>query len=265
MKSKYTLFPKGIHSLVIILFLANISVAKAEIPSESNGIVLQGTRVIYPSNEKNGITFTVTNRTSQVYLLQSRVLSWPVLAAQDDLQLSEETKGEVTTNAPFIVLPPLIRFAPLDEMTLRIRLTKNTLPVDRESVFMLALKAIPAQSDSEERSGAKMVLALQNSLKLFYRPEGLPFMDGDERAKQLQFSHQGMQLEVKNPTPYYVTMSDISVDMNSVSLEGHSMIAPFSVERYGLSTSGGRSVSWQIIDDNGLKSTVQTQRLNTAL
>ncbi|QIF60110.1 fimbria/pilus periplasmic chaperone [Providencia sp. PROV012] len=40
------------------------------------GIALQSTRVIYTGNAKKGISFTVTNNTSNVYLLQSRVLPW---------------------------------------------------------------------------------------------------------------------------------------------------------------------------------------------
>lgn len=256
-------------------FLGAINIAHASLPSEGEGIALESTRVIYPASEKNGIKFTVINRTPYVYLLQSRILPWgrEELTAkrihEGEVNMSIEptlqNKSEVATISPFIVLPPLIRFAPDDVITLRIRLTKNDLPKNRESIFILSLKAIPSQqkqADVFDESGAKMVFALQNNLKLFYRPEGIAVMNANERAKALKFSKEGTQLMINNPTPYYVTLGQVKVDSIPLDLSQQRMLAPFSSAVYDLiHKDGDKMVSWQLIDDEGQGTPQQHQRL----
>lgn len=224
--------------------------AHAAALSDSAGIVLESTRVIYPERLIKGITFTVTNRTEQMYLLQSRVVPWG----------SAQTPS---AEAPFIVVPPLTRFAPDDALTLRIRLTKHDLPTDRESVFGLLLKAIPSQSapNSLSDEGAKMALALQNNLKLFYRPVGLVEIDPEERAEALQFTRQGTQLKVHNPTPYYVTLGEIKTGTEVVTLGDLRMLAPFSTTFFDVSVTPPISLSWYIIDDDGRPTPRQSQFL----
>lgn len=221
---------------------------------DSAGIVLESTRGIYPGSEKKGITFTVTNRTGRTYLLQSRVVPWG----------SAQLPSETPKAAPFIVVPPLTRFAPDDALTLRIRLTKNDLPTDRESVFWLSLKAIPSQSapGSSSEEGAKMVLALQNNLKLFYRPAELVAMEPEARAEALQFTRQGTQLSVHNPTPYYVTLGEVKTGSEAVVLDEQRMLAPFSTTAFNSPVTQSTSLSWHIIDDNGGHTPRQSRSLN---
>lgn len=237
--------------------------AQANMPDE--GISMQGTRLIYAAKAKNGVTFNVTNNSSQVYLLQSRVLPWK----------AQNTEPAITQNpdkklTPFMVLPPLVRFSENETITLRIRLTENRLPVDRESAFTLALKAIPGQPAPEmakgegegEGEGAKMVLALQNNLKMFYRPEGLPQMDANIRANKLQFAYRDGQLEINNPTPYYATFGELSIDGHAVSSSSIPMIEPYSHVLHPIKTTDKAEVRWKIIDDLGRKTAEQTQHLN---
>lgn len=259
----------GLDTIALWLISA-VFVAHAAMPTD--GIILQGTRVIYDGKEKNGVTFTVTNGTSQMYLLQSRVLSWEGVVnkntaskpiAQESIKNSQ--LGEEKNLPPFIVLPPLVRFPPEEAISLRLRLTKNRLPTDRESVFSLTLKAIPSQDApgvTSDITGAKMFLALQNNLKLFYRPNELPKMDANARIKQLKFTYQHAKLVVHNPTPYYVTLSEIAIDNKSIALSRLPMIAPYSSKHYLLNGHKGHEVSWQGIDDNGRKTAKYTQYLN---
>ena len=235
-----------------LLFLS--AAAQAAAPGESAGIALESTRVIYPGNATKGITFTVTNRTEQMYLLQSRVVQWGAVP-------SESSPAAV---APFIVVPPLARFAPDDALTLRIQLTKNDLPTDRESVFWLSLKAIPSQSapGDESEAGAKMVLALQNNLKLFYRPTELSEMTAEARVRSLQFRLQGTELKVHNPTPYYVTLGEVKADSQTVAIGEQRMLAPFSTVDLNLPLARPKSLSWNIIDDYGRPTPRQSQSLH---
>ncbi|MEB7886834.1 fimbrial biogenesis chaperone [Serratia fonticola] len=241
-------------SVVLGLFFFAGFGAQGAAPGDSAGIVLESTRVIYPGSEKKGIAFTVTNRTGQTYLLQSRVVPW------GSAQAPSETSGAV----PFIVVPPLTRFAPDDALTLRIRLTKNDLPTDRESVLWLSLKAIPSQPapGSSLGEGAKMVLALQNNLKLFYRPAELVTMEPEARAEALQFTRQGTQLLVHNPTPYYVTLGEIKTATEALALGEQRMLAPFSTTAFNSPVTQPTSLSWHIIDDDGRHTPNQSRSLN---
>lgn len=214
---------------------------------DKNGITLQSTRVVYPEQAKNGITFRVTNNTAQPHLLQSRVIPW--IAEPTDTRPAQGVHQD-TQQVPFIVLPPLKRFEPAEALTLRIRLTRNTLPTDRESVFVLSLKAIPSQSSSAETP--RLVLAMQNDLKLFYRPEGLPDYSAVQLAGQLRFQRQGTRLKVTNPTPYYMTFRSLSVGGHSVGGNTSLMwIPPFGEQTYPLPVNAQGQITWQLIDEIG--------------
>ncbi|HEC8324306.1 TPA: molecular chaperone [Providencia rettgeri] len=244
-------------AVVVGIFLASMNTYAAQLGDKA-GIVLESTRVIYPGSATKGITFTVTNRTEQTYLLQSRVVPWAAMQSESALAAA--------TPAPFIVVPPLTRFNPDEALTLRIRLTKHDLPKDRESVFGLSLKAIPSQSApgraSEAEAGAKMVLALQNNLKLFYRPTELMVMSDEARAEALQFTLHGTQLRVYNPTPYYITLSEVITDNQTVELGDQRMLAPFSTVDFDAPVSSSTALSWRIIDDDGRSTPRQSQSLH---
>nr|WP_282551858.1 molecular chaperone [Providencia rustigianii] len=170
-----------------------------------NGLTLHSTRVIYPHDAKNGVTYTLTNNTAIPYLLQARLLPW-------EGSSSSKTTGD-TADAnltAFIALPPLQRFEPGETLTLRILQKHNLLTQDKESIAQLSLTAIPAQS-KDAAEGAQMILAVQNNLKLFYRPAGLPEHNLDNIAEQLQFQRTKNTLTLKNPTPFYVTLASLSV------------------------------------------------------
>ncbi|WP_195848307.1 MULTISPECIES: fimbrial biogenesis chaperone [Providencia] len=232
------------------MVLLPVAVVYAIAGRADEGITLPLTRVIYPESEASGITFTVTNNTDHVYLLQSRVLP-----AKDD---------ESGVQAPFIVVPPLTRFEPGTAVTLLIRQTDRPVVVDKESqesLWRLALKTIPAQQNTEDlQTGDKqLVLALQNNLKLFYRPSVITELTENERAEQLQFALNDSQMTVVNPTPYYITFSELVVDGLPVKIESDRMIAPYSTMGYSVKPTASE-VSWMLIGDDG-RQTIRLQRL----
>lgn len=254
---------------LIFFILLSTSFSYTASFADSDGIVLQGTRVIYPESAKSGITFNVTNRTMQAYLLQSRILPWRAIAPKDidgsrkiDMPGNVESVKNETESVPFIVLPPLTRFETDETLTLHIRSIKNSLPSDRESVFMLALKAIPGQESKNNQSevtGTKMMLALQNNIKLFYRPNGLEHLDAASRAEQLSFSINQGHINIKNSSPYFITLSQLMLGDVELLSENQRMIEPFGSAIYAIKGSADRVVSWQILDDDGLM-TVKQQR-----
>ncbi|MGJ5719055.1 fimbrial biogenesis chaperone [Morganella sp. B601] len=226
--------------------------------SNKDGITLQSTRVVYPGYEKNGITFALTNNTAQPYLLQARVIPW---MAEPEGENDGQNASSDTPGVPFIVLPPLQRFEPSETLTLRIRLTRNTLPVDRESVFVLSLKTIPGQSAPS--GPAQLVLAVQNNLKLFYRPEGLPEYSAGQLAGQLRFHRQGTHLMITNPTPYYITFRSLSVGTQPVEAESLSQwIPPFGEQMYPLPADAQGEIVWRLIDGTGRVTPAQYRPLS---
>ena len=233
-----------------------LSVSAAMFPaSAQEGITLSTTRVIYPGDARNGITYTLTNNTRSPFLLQSRVI-----ARDTEKQQNSDDDAEQT---PFIVLPPLTRFEPDTALTLRIRLTKNTLPDDRESVFTLALNAIPAQQNNDEAQ-TRLVMSTQNNLKLFYRPSGLPPADIEQIAKQIEFRRSNDELTVKNPSPFYVTFNTLFIGNTEVELGNNRMIAPFSEHKWPLQPDISGDIRWQLITDDGSAGKTTSHPLTSA-
>lgn len=221
-----------------------------------NGITLNTTRVIYPHDAKNGITYTVTNNTTSAYLLQARVVPWVTKPATENHEESnqEAHADESESSGTFIVLPPLQRFEPGETLTLRIRQKHNLLMQDRETLEVLSLTAIPAQANpksTENTESGQLSLALANNLKLFYRPAGIPEYNIENVEKQLQFSRSKTELIVKNPTPFYVTFSSLQMGKTDVNFGDDRMISPFSEQRWPLNGNHDNNVRWQLINDQG--------------
>ena len=238
-----------LSALVVSTLL--LSCARAE--SEDSGITLEATRVVYPATSTRGISFRLTNNTNTPWLMQSRVWKW-----------GEKTATAGTADSPFVVFPPLHRLSQGETLTLKIQLMRNQLPQDRESVFVLALKAIPAQPELEATpegpSQARLHLATQNQMKLFYRPDTLPAYDAEEVADRLRFQIEEKGLRVENPTPFYVTFASLRV--GGLPLEEKAlidMIPPQGERHYPLPAGRHGDVTWQLVNDYSRTTTEKTR------
>lgn len=230
------------------------------IQDQINGLTLHSTRIIYPHDAKNGVTYTITNNTAIPYLLQARLLPWEGNSSSKTANDNPEVADENLT--AFIALPPLQRFEPGETLTLRIRQKHNLLAQDKESIAQLSLTAIPAQS-KEAAEGAQMILAVQNNLKLFYRPAGLPEHHLDNIAEQLQFQRTKNTLTLKNPTPFYVTLASLSVGKNALNLSSSRMIPPFGEAQWPLDASHmGSDIHWQLMEDDSGTDKMRTRQLS---
>lgn len=230
------------------------------IQDQINGLTLHSTRIIYPHDAKNGVTYTITNNTAIPYLLQARLLPWEGNSSSKTANENTEAADENLT--AFIALPPLQRFEPGETLTLRILQKHHLLAQDKESIAQLSLTAIPAQS-KETAEGAQMILAVQNNLKLFYRPAGLPEHHLDNIAEQLQFQRTKNTLTLKNPTPFYVTLASLSVGKNALNLSSSRMIPPFGEAQWPLDASHmGSDIHWQLMEDDGGTDKMRTRQLS---
>lgn len=196
--------------------------------SAQAGVVIGGTRVIYPEDKK-AISLTVMNsNTSGVYLVQSWV--------------EPDVPGKP---APFIISPPLFRIGSGEENMLRVVFVGGVLPQDRESVFWLNVKSIPAVEDNALSDNA-LQMVVKSRIKLFYRPVGLPGTP-ETCWQNLQVSHEGDRLIIKNPGAYYVSLHSLLVD--GKEYDDVSMIPPKG--QVVLTVKQASRLVWRAINDYG--------------
>lgn len=208
--------------------LAVVLIAMSQAVMASGGVTLGSTRVVYDGN-KDEASVTVRNKdTDKYYLIQTLV----------------EPKDGV--KAPFSITPPLFRLNAGKTNMLRIIGKTGQLPLDRESVYWLNVKAIPEAPAATNT----LQVAIQTRIKLFYRPKNLS--QGVEAAQsQLQWSHKGEELIVKNPTPYAISFSDITVSGKKV--DNLEMVLPKDEQHFILpnGTQNAVNLTYTTITDFG--------------
>ncbi len=194
-----------------------------------SGVEIGGTRLIYNSSG-NQAAISVNNPDNKPYLIQSWV--------------SKSENGDDSDNA-FITTPPLFKLNSQAQNSVRVMLSGDTLPTDRESVYWLNIKAIPSSSPDAKN---ELLIAVKSKMKLFYRPAGLKG-DPSLAYQQLTFSSVGGKLSVHNPSPYSVSLYDIKV--NGKQLTKPPMVLPFQTVSLPQSAVTGGEVSWRAINDFG--------------
>ncbi|HFL9103167.1 TPA: molecular chaperone, partial [Escherichia coli] len=111
--------------------------------------------------------------------------------------------------------------------------------------------------------------AMKARLKLFWRPASLDNSDALTAWEKLKFHKEAGKLIVKNPTPFYISFSDLTVSgKNIVPTESKSepgallmMVGPFSEQRFSLPVGAGSIVEWSVITDYGSSSGKRQQKL----
>ncbi|WP_105589019.1 fimbrial biogenesis chaperone, partial [Cronobacter sakazakii] len=174
------------------------------------GVIIGGTRVIYPGDKKEA-SVPVTNNDDINYLIQSWV----------------DTDAPGAAKAPFMVTPPLFRINAHQDNTLRVVRTGGDLPKDRESLYWLNIKSIPS---SVKKAGVNdLQIAVRTRIKLLYRP-ALVTGKPDDVAGMLKWHAEGNMLVVENPTPFYMNFN--SVKVNGKEVEKVNIAAPKSESRF---------------------------------
>lgn len=221
------------------LFLGMLFILAATQQVYAGGVTLGATRVIYSSSAKQA-ELTVINTDSQNKFL---VQSW----------IDDENGHK---NKDFIVTPPLYVLEANKENTLRVVYTGNNLPQDRESMFWVNVKVIPPLND-EGKTTNTLQIAIQNRIKLFYRPQSIAKYDEREHEK-IRFVRHDNKLEISNPTPYYLTL--VNIKSNQRELASNLVVAPFSSDYLTTNVSG--SVSYQTINDFGAQTSKVTKKID---
>ncbi|EML0363782.1 MULTISPECIES: fimbrial biogenesis chaperone [Providencia] len=210
-------------------------------------LVLQGTRIIFPSDKK-AVGIQLTNYSEQATLTQSWV-------DEGNLDSTPET-----TNAPFIVTPPVTKIAANDGAQLQIRFIGDKLPTNKESVFYLNVLDI-APKPKQINSANMLQFAIQTRIKVFYRPIAL-INKPDDLINNIKFHLAKDGIIVNNPTPYFLSIANIYLANNeSRSITKSSMIAPFSSQIFPSTAviNHGENITMIYIDDTGKQIQYQTK------
>ncbi|WP_435953905.1 fimbrial biogenesis chaperone [Dryocola sp. BD626] len=209
------------------------------------------TRVIALESDKETSVKLLNDDTANDYLVQSWV---------------EDLKGN-DKNLPLILTPPLFKIGAGREGKLRMVILPGEIPQDRESVYWLWVQEIPPVSKTQ---GNQLQVAVRTRLKIFMRPASLNEKPADTINKlQWQVSHEGGKdwLVAKNPTQYYASFSELSVNAGGKAqtlADKNNMVPAKGEMRYPLPAGvNGKSgvLNYSVINDFGGESAQQHQSL----
>lgn len=219
--------------------------AFSALAAEEGGVSFSRNRIIFPASEK-AVSLSVVNGGSGVYLVQAGVYSDP----------------DKRTRAPFIVTPPLFRLEAKSENAMRIIGSGSGLPVDRESVFYFNGLVIPSAkvpgAGGDEKMSATLSVSMRSVMKLFWRPAGLK-PAADKAPDALRFVRTAQGVRVVNPTPYFQSFAQFSVDGKDLNLDRiPSMVSPFGELEFK-TKDAAHSVTWRVMNDYGGTTPAKTQ------
>ncbi|KDF09873.1 hypothetical protein AF42_04498 [Citrobacter freundii MGH 56] len=236
---------KRLITTLALVLATGINIAHA-------GVVVGGTRIIYPANQSE-VQVTLKNKDNDKRYL---VHSW--VSNIDD------------SKAPFIITPPIYKLDENRQTLLHVVYTgsKTALPQDRESLFMANIKSVSAIPE-ELRDNNTLQFAIKTKLKLFYRPASLKESEAKTAWQSLQFSRSQNQLVVKNPTPFYVTFGQLKVAGTEIKAASEQnspsaltmMVAPFAEQHFPLPSAVKGNVVWTAINDYGSETGQRKQSL----
>ncbi|EDV0378325.1 fimbria/pilus periplasmic chaperone [Salmonella enterica subsp. enterica] len=205
------------------------------ISTANAGVVIYGTRIIYPA-EKNEVLVQLMNQGGRSSLVQSWI-------DDGDTSLPPEK-----IKVPFLLTPPVAKVAGDSGQQIKIKKMPNMLPNNKESLFYLNVLDIPPNNPN---STGKNVLkfAMQNRIKLFYRPKGIAPVNRDTFQK-LSMKRTASSYSIQNDTANWVTI--IEVKVNGVKINNESiMLAPLSSADVALKSANANQYKMTIIDDHG--------------
>ncbi|HHL2499532.1 TPA: fimbria/pilus periplasmic chaperone [Yersinia enterocolitica] len=207
------------------------------------------TRAIYPLSSVKGISLSVVNPQDYPILVQT--------------QIKGEDKHSL---APFVVTPPLFRLDAGMQGRVRVIRTGGNFPQDRESLQWLCLTGIPPKEGDmwdnghhdkkKEDVSLDIRLSISTCMKLLVRPDQLK-QKPEDVAGELIWQRNRKQLQVNNPTPFYISFKSVmlagkKVDLSSAGSDSY--VAPFAKRSFSLPVDmagAPAEVNWQIINDLG--------------
>jgi len=212
------------------------------------GIILQGTRIVFPSNQRDA-SLKITNENDKPVLVHT----WA-----DDGNSKSTPKD---AKSPFIIPAPVFRLDPKKQHVIRMVYSGEALAKDRESLYWLNVLEIPSTTAADAEQNL-LLMAFRNRIKIFYRPVELTQKIEDApyalRAS-IQASGNSSVIRIKNPTPFHLSFSNIEVSADGVTYThpGGGMVEPFAEKNFDLPqlkkplVSSGAKINLSLINDYG--------------
>lgn len=234
---------------ILTRVLGAVAVALCLAPTARASVVINGTRVVFPA-QQGEVTVRLSNQSDKPALVEAWIDDGDVKSTPDSVR------------TPFLITPPLFRMEPHKDQSLRIIYTQGTkpLPTDRETLFWLNVLEVPPKPTGAAANKNTLQFAIRSRLKFFYRPANLPG-DVSKAPDQLTFKAaadgQGAVLVVHNPTPYYITISQLAFGAKGKPIAGATgMVAPFADLKLPLkgllhAPSAGTPMVFTTINDYG--------------
>ena len=198
----------------------------------AGGIVLERTRVIHDAGKKEA-ALPVANRSENLpYLLQSWV---------------DNAQG--TERGSFIITPPLFRLDANSDSSLRIIKSPKNIINDKESLFFINVRAIPAKKQSDDTNNNMLTLVFKTRIKLFYRPTNLVGKPYDA-YKSLEYKYSNNELDIYNPSAYHIVFAGLALGKTDLTNK-IDYIAPGEHKRLAVPAAAGKTVQWAAINDYG--------------
>lgn len=218
-------------------------------PAAHASVVISGTRVVFDASAGEA-TVRLTNQNTRPALVEAWIDAGDAQATPD------------TVKTPFLITPPVFRMNAHKDQSLRILHVpgKKPLPSDRESVFWLNVLEIPPKPSGAAAHANTLQFAIRTRIKLLYRPDHLSpsRIDAPSRLTwSAETTGQNVTLKVTNPTPYYLTLSKVTVRTNGHTLKAETgMVAPFghlelSMPKAANAPAAGSKVTYYSLSDFG--------------
>lgn len=233
----------ALHRIIAAALLSLVALAS---PAAHASVVIGGTRVVYPAQDKE-VTLKFINEGERATLVQV----W--------LDDGDDQSTPDTAKAPFVVAPPVFRLDPKKQQTTRIIFTGAGLPADRETLYWLNMLEIPPKNGTA--SANILQFAFRTRIKVFYRPSNLagePVLAYQKLRWTLHSGKDGLVLRADNPTPFHVNFANVSLNVGGQEQggQGGGMVAPFSQAEFPLKDlrarpSGQLKVAVTVINDFG--------------
>ncbi|GAB3042051.1 type 1 fimbria chaperone FimC [Acinetobacter apis] len=215
------IFPKFFTQAVFISALC-INASHA-----AGGIALGATRLIYDLDKKQASMPVVNSTPDRRFLINSWV--------------EDSSSKKINT---VVVTPPMFVSEAKSESSLRIINTDQNLAKDRETLYYLNVQAIPSVSKAELEKSNVLQLAILSRIKMMLRPPNLTIRIEDA-PNLLTASANNKKIVVKNPSPYFMTIANITVDGKKIDTL---MLNPFSEKALD---QFGHVLKFQTINDYG--------------
>ncbi|WP_455710190.1 fimbrial biogenesis chaperone [Pseudomonas chlororaphis] len=171
--------------------------------------------------------------------------------AEVSLNWGEPESGQ-SRLLPLAVSKPLLRIPGGQKTNVEVFYQGTGLPTDRESHLLLSVLDVPPAAKTPHT----MTVALRHRFKLFYRPPLKSTLD--EAMAGLSWEMQketAGRLIADNPSPYYLTLSDIEAIGPNGQRCGqpieHLMLLPFSMQPVDIPACQPANLRYQVVSDAG--------------